>query len=237
MRLDRFLANLPAANRFDARQQLAAGRVKVDGLVVRDGLLDIREFHRVELDDTLLQPGKPALYFMLHKPAGYVSATEHDEHPTVLDLLPEAAEHNLHLAGRLDLTTTGLLLLTNDGHWSRRITQPTSKQPKVYYVETEQVITAAYSEVFAQGLYFAYEDLTTLPAELDILTPHSARLTLYEGRYHQVKRMFGHFQNKVIRLHRESVGPLVLDPTLAPGQYRALTPDEVAAFSPQHHSP
>lgn len=230
MRLDRLLANLPAANRFDARQQLAAGRVKVDGVVVRDGLLDIREFHRVELDASLLQPGKPALYFMLHKPAGYVSATEHDEHPTVLDLLPEAAGESLHLAGRLDLTTTGLMLLTNDGQWSRRVTQPTRKQPKVYYVETEQAITAAYIDVFAQGLYFAYENLTTLPAALEILTPHSARLTLHEGRYHQVKRMFGHFQNKVVRLHRESIGPLLLDPALAPGQYRALTPEEIAAF-------
>lgn len=228
MRLDRFLANLPAANRAEARQQLAAGRVTVDGIVVRDGLLDIREFQRVELDEQLLQPGKPALYFMLHKPAGYVSATEHDEHPTVLDLLP--SEHTLHLAGRLDLTTTGLLLLTNDGHWSRRVTQPVSKQPKVYYVETEQPITAEYIEVFATGLYFAYEDLTTLPAGLEILTHHSARLTLYEGRYHQVKRMFGHFQNKVVKLHRERVGELVLDPDLQPGDYRPLTSSEIAAF-------
>lgn len=230
MRLDRLLANLPAANRFDARQQLAAGRVKVDGVVVRDGLLDIRQFQRVELDATLLQAGKPALYFMLHKPAGYVSATEHDEHPTVLELVSEAREHDLHLAGRLDLTTTGLVLLTNDGHWSRRLTQPTSKQPKVYYVETEQVIGAEYIEAFARGLYFAFENLTTLPAHLEILTPNSARLTLYEGRYHQVKRMFGHFQNKVVRLHRESVGALVLDPALAPGQYRALSPAEIAGF-------
>lgn len=235
MRLDRLLANLPAANRFDARLQLAAGRVKVDGVVVRDGLLDIREFQRVELDEQVLQTGKPALYFMLHKPAGYVSATEHDQHPTVLELLPEAREHTLHLAGRLDLTTTGLLLLTNDGQWSRRVTQPTSKQPKVYYVETEQVITAEYIEVFAQGLYFAYEDLTTLPAELEILTAHSARLTLYEGRYHQVKRMFGHFQNKVVRLHRESVGALLLDPSLEPGDYRALTAEEIAWCASARH--
>ncbi len=230
MRLDRFLSNLPAATRFDARAQLAAGRVKVDGVITRHGLLDIREFNRVELDGQLLQTGKPALYFMLHKPAGYVSATEHEVHPTVLDLLPDAAEHDLHLAGRLDLTTTGLLLLTNDGQWSRRVTQPTSKQPKVYYVETEQAITDNYHAVFAEGLYFAYENLTTLPAQLDILSSHSARLTLYEGRYHQVKRMFGHFQNKVLRLHRESVGALVLDAALAPGEYRALSADEIAAF-------
>ncbi|AYC33955.1 pseudouridine synthase [Pseudomonas cavernae] len=230
MRLDRLLGNLPHGNRRDARLALAAGRVRVDGLAVRDGRLEVREFNRVELDEQVLQAGKPARYFMLHKPAGVVSATEHPEHRTVLDLLDEPDKHELHLAGRLDLNTTGLLLLTNDGHWSRRLTLPQSKRPKVYYVETEQPIGSEYVETFARGLYFAYEDLTTLPAELEILASHSARLTLFEGRYHQVKRMFGHFHNKVLRLHRERIGTLQLDPELAEGQYRALTPDEVAAL-------
>ena len=172
----------------------------------------------------------PARYFMLHKPAGCVSATRDPEHRTVLDLLDEPDKHELHIGGRLDFNTTGLLLITNDGQWSRRMTLPGRKLPKVYYVETEQPIEAHYAEVFARGLYFRYEDLTTLPAQLEILAPRAARLTLHEGRYHQVKRMFGHFQNKVTRLHRERMGGLALDPQLAPGQYRALSAAELAAL-------
>ena len=229
MRLDRFLSNLPRFNRQDARQLISQGRIRLDGLECRDAQAEVREFSRVQLDDELLQDGKAARYFMLHKPVGVVSATHHPEHRTVLDLLDEPDKDDLHLAGRLDLNTSGLLLISNDGLWTRRLTLPGSKQPKVYRVQTEQPITDEYIEVFARGLYFAYEDLTTLPAELEILGSHSARLTLHEGRYHQVKRMFGHFQNKVIGLHRERIGPLNLG-DLPVGQYRALSDEEVAAF-------
>jgi 16S rRNA pseudouridine516 synthase len=228
VRLDRFLSNLPQFSRADARLLLAGGRIRVDGAAVRDGRCEVREFSRIELDDQLLQTGKPARFFMLHKPVGVVSATEHPEHRTVLDLLDEPDKHELHIAGRLDLNTSGLLLLTNDGLWSRRLTEPRSRLGKVYRVRTEQPISAEYIEVFARGLYFAYEGLTTLPAELQILDSHSALLTLHEGRYHQVKRMFGHFQNKVLALHRERMGPLQLDPSLAPGAYRALSAEEAA---------
>lgn len=229
MRLDRFLSNLPQLNRQTARQLLASGRVRVDGAVVCDGLCEVSQFSRIEVDSELLQAGKAARYFMLHKPIGVVSATEHDQHRTVLDLLDEPDKAELHLAGRLDLHTSGLLLITNDGQWSRRLTEPRSRLGKVYRVTTEQPITAEYIEVFARGLYFAYEDLTTLPAELVILDSHSALLTLHEGRYHQVKRMFGHFQNKVIGLHRLSMGSIQLDPQLTPGQYRPLSPAEIAS--------
>lgn len=230
MRLDRFLSNLPQLNRQAARQLLASGRVQVDDAVVCDGLCEVSQFSRIEVDNELLQAGKAARYFMLHKPIGVVSATEHEQHRTVLDLLDEPDKAELHLAGRLDLNTSGLLLITNDGQWSRRLTEPRSRLGKVYRVETEKPITPEYIEVFARGLYFAYEDLTTLPAELVILDSHSALLTLHEGRYHQVKRMFGHFQNKVIGLHRLSMGAIQLDPQLAPGQYRTLTAAEIACI-------
>lgn len=227
MRLDRFLSNLPRFNRQQVRLLLVQKRIRIDGLTVSDPHAQVREFSRVELDDELLQAGTPARYFMLHKPAGCVSATRDPEHRTVLDLLDESDKEHLHIAGRLDYNTTGLLLITNDGNWSRRLTQPQTKLPKVYYVETEQELGPEYISTFAQGLYFAFEDLTTQPAELLILGPRCARLAIVEGRYHQVKRMFGHFNNKVVRLHRERMGPLVLDDTLAPGQYRALTEAEI----------
>ena len=230
MRLDRFLTNLPCFNRQQVRLLLVERRVRLDGVAVSDPKHEVRVFSRVEVDDQVLQAGYPPRYFMLHKPAGCVSATSDPVHPTVLDLIAESERDDLHIAGRLDFNTTGLMLLTNDGQWSRRLTQPETKLPKIYYVETEQPIEAGYVERFREGFYFAFEDLTTQPAELILLTRHSARLGIIEGRYHQVKRMFGHYNNKVTRLHRERMGPLELDPALAPGQYRALTPDEILAI-------
>ncbi|WP_027855888.1 pseudouridine synthase [Marinobacterium jannaschii] len=228
MRLDRFLTKQAAIGNREARIQLATGQVRVDGEVVRDGLLQINELQRIELGDRLLQ-ARSERYYMLHKPKGYVSATVDNEHPTVLDLLDLADKDDLHIGGRLDLNTSGLLILTNNGRWSRRLTQPEEKIPKVYRVETQHPIEAEYAEVFRRGIYFAYENLTTLPAELEQLGANSARLTIYEGRYHQVKRMFGHFRNAVVGLHRESMGEILLDPALAEGEYRALTPEEVAS--------
>lgn len=229
MRLDRFLANLPCYNRQQVRLLLVQQRVRVDGQVVCDPRCEVRVFSRVEVDGQVLQAGHPARYLMLHKPAGCVSATTDPEHPTVLDLLPAALRDDLHIAGRLDFNTTGLLLLTNDGQWSRRLTQPQTKQPKTYYVRTQDEIGAHYVHKFREGFYFAFEDLTTLPAELQILGPHEARLVIVEGRYHQVKRMFGHFDNKVIGLHRERMGSIALDPDLAPGEYRMLTVEEITS--------
>jgi len=230
MRVDRFLSNLPRFNRQQVRLLLVEKRVRIDGKVALDPHSDVREFSRVEVDDEVLQVGKPLRHFMLHKPAGCVSATRDPQHPTVLDLIHEPDNYDLHIAGRLDFNTTGLMLITNDGSWSRRLTQPQTKLPKVYYVETEQVIGPEYALTFKEGLYFAFEDLTTQPAELELLGPKSARLSIVEGRYHQVKRMFGHFDNKVLRLHRERMGPLVLDTTLKPGEYRPLSVDEIESI-------
>ncbi|RMU24637.1 Pseudouridine synthase, partial [Pseudomonas avellanae] len=230
MRLDRFLSNLPRFNRKSVRLALASGRVQVDGQITTDPHYDVREFSCVVLDAEILQPGKAARYFMLHKPQGCVSATTDAQHATVLDLLDEPDKHELHIAGRLDFNTTGLMLITNDGQWSRRLTQPQTKMPKVYYVETEQLIDERYALTFAEGLFFSFENIITQPAQLTVLGPRSARLSIIEGRYHQVKRMFGHFDNKVLQLHRESIGALILDPALPPGGYRSLQAAEVALF-------
>ncbi|EIK54060.1 pseudouridylate synthase [Stutzerimonas stutzeri TS44] len=228
MRLDRYLAGRAQLSRQDVRRLLIEGRARVNGEVARTLDREVRLFDRIELDDALLQPGKAARYLMLHKPTGCVSATCDPTHRTVLDLLDTADREDLHIAGRLDFNTTGLMLLTNDGQWSRRLTQPSSLQGKIYKVETEDEIDPGCIAAFAQGLYFRFENLTTLPAHLELLGPRHARLTLHEGRYHQVKRMFGHFRNKVTALHRESMGPLTLDTALTPGEYRSLTPVEIA---------
>lgn len=229
MRLDRFLANQPCYNRQQVRLLLAQQRVRVDHRVTTDPVAQVSQFSRVEVDQLLLQAGRPPRYLMLHKPSGCVSATHDPQHPTVLDLLPDELRDDLHIAGRLDFNTTGLMILTNDGQWSRRLTQPSTKLPKHYLVDTEDDIGAHYVARFQEGFYFAFEDLTTQPAQLDILGPRRARLAIVEGRYHQVKRMFGHFDNKVIGLHRERMGTIHLDPALQPGQFRALTAEEVAS--------
>lgn len=229
MRLDRFLSNNTGLSRKEVRQYLAKKLVKVEGEVVTDGSQHINEFTHVELMGEAVQ-SRRARYFMLHKPKGYLSATKDDQHPTALDLLDEPFKEELHIGGRLDLHTSGLLLITDDGKWSRHVTAPKQKIPKVYLVETADPITPDTADVFAQGVYFKYEDLTTSPAQLEILEERKCRLTIYEGRYHQVKRMFGSVGNRVVELHRESVGQLVLDPKLEPGEYRELSAEEVAPY-------
>ncbi len=169
---------------------------------------------------------------MLHKPIGVVSATVDAEHQTVIDLIGDPDKASLHLVGRLDRNTSGLMLLTNDGRWSKILMDPERKVPKVYLVETREPIPPEAVAAFAAGFYFHTEDLTTRPAHLEILGERRARLTIHEGRYHQVKRMFHRIENRVVKLHRESVGSIILSDDLAPGEWRMLHPDEIRLGGP-----
>lgn len=229
MKLDRLIASHQSMGRQAAHHAIAARRVRVDGVCVTDGHHPVDRFNLVQLDDAVLQPAERALYLMLHKPVGILSATKDDQHPTVVDLIDDPDKHTLHIAGRLDRSTSGLVLLTNDGRWSKRLMAAEEKVPKVYLVETLDPIAPDAVAAFACGFYFHTEDITTLPAELVILDDRRARLTLHEGRYHQVKRMFHRVSNRVINLHRESIGALALPADLPPGAWRALTPQEVLA--------
>ena len=224
MKLSRFLHHHTVHGKHELRRLLAAGRVRVNGEVKTDSQYQADEFSRIELNDVVLYDKSP-IHIMLNKPAGYLSATRDDEHPTVMDLIDST--QSLHIAGRLDRASTGLLLLTNDGKWSRRLTEPGQGVAKVYHVTTKYPIAEDTGARFEQGIYFAYEDLTTQPARLQILSENSARLTIYEGRYHQIKRMFHAVGNRVTSLHRESVGHIRLDSILIPGQHRSLTADEI----------
>ncbi len=229
MRLDRFLVRNGAGTCKEIRNLLDHGRVSVGGSIETNGLFKIDRFSRIELDGLPLQAAE-AVYIMLHKPAGYLSATSDPLHPTVIDLIDHPLRNELHLAGRLDRASTGLVLLTNDGRWSKRITEPTKEIAKIYQITTRDEIADESIAVFAAGIYFAYEDLTTRPAILEIVAPREARVTLHEGRYHQVKRMFHAVGNQVLTLHRDRIGPLALDASLPPGKSRSLTPSEVASF-------
>ncbi|BFM15492.1 16S rRNA pseudouridine(516) synthase [Maricurvus nonylphenolicus] len=220
-RLDRFISSHTGVNRRDVRLMLARGRISVDGELAGCIQQPIHEFTHVTLDGDVLQARKPT-YLMLNKPVGVVSATRDDKHTTVIDLLDHPARDSLHIVGRLDFNTTGLMLLTNDGRWSRALTQPESKVPKCYRVTLANPLTEDYIAAFAEGMYFPFEGLTTRPATLRILSDHVAEVVLQEGRYHQIKRMFGRFRNPVVALHRLSIGDLELDSNLAPGEYREL---------------
>lgn len=230
-RLDRFLSQRLGRSRREIQHLLAAGRVQVDQAVIRDGQLRVGPFSCVQLDAELLQ-ANTARYLMLNKPAGVVSATRDGKHRTALDLLDEAVRGDLHIAGRLDFHSTGLLLLTNDGDWSRQLSAPENRVSKRYRVTLEKPLCEDYVHAFAEGMWFAHEGMTTRPAQLTIVSEHVAEVSLIEGRYHQIKRMFGRFRNRVLTLHRFAVGNLLLDPGLGEGASRALTEQERVAANP-----
>ena len=225
-RLDRFIAQYCQVSRRDVRLMLAQGRVLVNNITARDIDQIIDSFSTIVLDGEVIQ-ANAAHYIMLHKPIGVVSATKDDQHKTVIDLLDYSFKSQLHIVGRLDLNTSGLLLLTNDSRWSERLTQPESKVSKHYVVTLKNKITKDYIDAFANGMYFGYENLTTKPAKLTILSDYQAEVELSEGRYHQIKRMFGRFRNPVVALHRGKIGNLLLDPALPAAGYRKLTADEM----------
>ena len=224
-RLDRFLRTHENLNKHDIRMLLAQRKVQVDGNVTTDATHIIDHFSHIALDGKTLQSNTP-YYVMLNKPRGVVSATKDDEHRTIIDLLDYEFRAELHIAGRLDLNSSGLVLLTNDSRWSRKLTDPQHKVVKRYRVRVENPISEEYIHAFAEGMYFPYEDIYTQPVELTIVEPCVAELKLTEGRYHQIKRMFGRFRNPVTELHRYAIGNLSLDPTLEQGESRLLSQTE-----------
>lgn len=228
-RLDRFIRQHSDHAISDTRLLIAQKRILVDGQAAQSIQQTITEFTEVTLDDRVLQRRKP-VYLAFHKPLGIVSATKDDNHRTVLDCIDHPQRDELHIVGRLDFNSTGLVLLTNDGSWSRRISLPESGISKVYEVTVAEPLDDRYITAFREGIYFAYEDITTRPAELEIIDKTHARLTLHEGKYHQVKRMFGAFQNEVLTLHRISVGPVELG-TLKAGNSRNLTESELSLLA------
>lgn len=228
MRLDKLVSHVTGLTRKEARALIKEGRIRVGGGLVRDAAFHVTPDIAVTLDGAPLGDAGPR-YFMLNKPQGVISATHDGEHETVINLLDEPHPEKLHIAGRLDIDTTGLVLITDDGAWSHRITHPGRGCRKVYRVWVDHDIDPALVDLFARGVMLHNETKPTLPAELLLLGGNECLLTLQEGRHHQVKRMFASVDNRVTRLHRERVGDIVLDPALEPGEYRPLTAEEIAS--------
>ena len=234
MRLDKFIAQQLGVSRAIAGREIRASRVTVDGDIVRDSAFKLLPEHEVEFDGNTLTQQIGSRYFMLNKPQGYVCSTDDPDHPTVLYFLDVPVAHKLHAAGRLDIDTTGLVLMTDDGQWSHRITSPRHHCEKTYLVTLEHPLADDTAQQFTEGVQLHNEKSLTKPAQLEVIEPQLVRLTLSEGRYHQVKRMFAAVGNRVVELHRERIGDIKLDDDLAPGEYRPLTAEEIASVGAPH---
>jgi 16S rRNA pseudouridine516 synthase len=226
-RIDTFIAKQLQIPKKSVRSLIANQQLLLDGDNVIAADTQIDEFSVIECQGEILQQRQRA-YWMLYKPQGVVSATVDEQHQTALDLLEGVDKDLLHIAGRLDLNSTGLLLITNDAKWSQALMSPDNKVTKRYLVTLANPIDDTYIEAFDKGMWFEYEGITTQPAKLTVLSKHQAMVELNEGKYHQIKRMFGRFNNPVVALHRESIGHIELDNTLQPGEFRALSADEVS---------
>lgn len=236
MRLDKYLCETGFGTRSQVKDLLKKGQVMVNGEVVKKPELKINE-----TTDQILCQGKKAsyqknIYLMLHKPAGVVSATEDNREKTVLDLVrPEDRKNGLFPVGRLDKDTEGLLLLTDDGELAHRLLSPKKHVDKTYYAKIDGQVTKEHIEQFREGLDIG-DEKKTLPAVLTILLSgpvSEIEITIHEGRFHQIKRMFEAVGCKVTYLKRLSMGSLVLDETLPLGEYRSLTEAELEGLTKQ----
>lgn len=218
MTLQQFLAKRTGQGKRHAKKRLETGQVILNGSTETNGSLEIGEFDQISAAGEILQANTRRI-ILLHKPAGILSATTDPVHKTVIDLINEPWASELHLAGRLDRSTTGLVILTNDSKFSESLTQPENKIPKTYLVHTDLPIPEEAIQKFRTGMSFKKENTRSQPALVDLLTETSCRLAIHEGLHHQIKRMFLRYGIRVTSLHRESIGSYTLG-TLAPGQWQ-----------------
>lgn len=230
IRLDKYLADMGIGTRTEVKKFIRSGRIQIDGRTERKPEAKVNTSSQQITFDNTLVVYQEYEYYMLNKPAGVVSATTDKKEKTVLDLLTVQKRKDLFPVGRLDKDTEGLLLITNDGALAHRLLAPGKHVDKVYFARVEGEVTEADVHAFSQGLDIGDPELT-LPAKLEIqssgTTVSEILLTIQEGRFHQVKRMFEAVGKKVIYLNRLSMGTLCLDETLPKGAFRALTEQEI----------
>lgn len=230
MRLDKYLSERTGMTRSESRKAITKGRVAVNGAVCRKADTQVAEDAAIALDGTPLAGAyQKYVYIMLHKPEGVVSASRDKRDTTVVDLVAGCyPRRELFPAGRLDKTSTGFVLLTDDGALAHDLLAPARHVEKQYRVALDTPLTDAMRTGFAAGVTLA-DGQTLAPAEVEPAgeDPCVVRVTLRQGVYHQIKRMFGVYGAGVNALHRESIGGVPLDPDLAPGQWRELTAQEL----------
>ncbi|WP_028022358.1 pseudouridine synthase [Enterovibrio calviensis] len=227
MRLDKFVCKSTELTRSDAIELIQNGAVTVNDAIVTDEKTQVHENNTVTLQGKRLSP-RPFRYILMHKPAGTICSNIDEVYPSLFSATNIEHSEELHIAGRLDADTTGLVLITDDGHWSFNITTPTQHCEKVYRVGLSRPIRGDEAERFKQGILLQGESKPTLPAKLDVLSPQEVLLTITEGKFHQVKRMFSAVGNRVVALHRERIGEVLLD--VDTGEWRHLNDEEIASF-------
>ena len=228
-RLDRWLVTLGVGSRSEMQKLIRKGGVKVNGAIVKDPGQQVDENTAELTVNGAPVDGRLTRHVMLHKPAGLLTAARDKKQPTVMDLLPEAyAAIGCMPVGRLDKDTTGLLFLTTDGELNHRLLSPGRHVDKTYLAEVDGPLEESHVAAFAEGLHLS--DFDAQPAKLEIIAPQTGRVTVHEGKFHQIKRMFTAVGREVTKLHRETFGSLVLDPNLPEGQWRELTEEELSAL-------
>ena len=231
IRLDKFLADMQIGTRSQVKELIRKGRVEVNNIKVMSTDAKISTDDIVEVDGIDVSYAEVE-YYMLNKPAGVLSAARDKKQPTVLDLIPSKKRKDLFPVGRLDKDTYGLLLITNDGELAHKLLAPKSHVDKVYYAKINGLADDSTIKAFREGV-FIEQDVKTMPAELEIISTDTdlnqseIRLTVHEGKFHQVKRMFETQGMEVTFLKRLSMGSLELDESLEYGQYRPLTQKEI----------
>lgn len=228
-RLDKFISECFELSRSLVSKEIRNKHVSVNGVIIRDPSFKVTVGDKVKLNEIETEVFDK-LYFMFNKPKGCVCANEDSNYPIIFSYINEFGIKSCHSVGRLDLDTTGLILITNDGQWSHRISSPKHNFGKTYKVELENEITQEQISKLENGILLTGEKNLTKPAIVDVLSSNEINLTIFEGKYHQVKRMMTSVGNNVINLHRLSIGDLYLDEDLLEGEYRLLTEDEIKLF-------
>lgn len=228
MRLDKFICKSTELTRTEAKKLLKRGEVRVNGEIIKNGAVQVHENNDVTIDGQSLV-ARQSRYIMLHKPKDFICSNVDEIYPSLFHLIDVDKAFDLHIAGRLDADTTGLVLITDDGRWSHNIISPKKDCDKVYRVQLRDSLKADTAENFSQGVQLQGEKSLTKPAKLEKIDDREVLLTISEGKYHQVKRMFAAVGNKVVGLHREQIGPLALaDLPLATWRY--LSEEEINYF-------
>lgn len=228
MRLDKFVCKSTELTKREAIQRINLGELSVNDQITTNEATQVHQNNTVMLNDVRLKV-RDFRYIMMHKPAGTICSNVDEAYPSLFNYLDVDKVSELHIAGRLDVDTTGLVLITDDGHWSFNITLPTKRCNKIYHVNLSNNITGDVVSKFEKGIKLQGERQLTLPATLKVITSKEVLLTITEGKFHQVKRMFAAVGNRVVSLHREKIGDICLDVEL--GQWRYLTNEEVHSFT------
>lgn len=228
MRLDKFLADAGLGTRSEAKKLLKKNKITVNDVIICDGNYKVTTSDVIKFEDNILVT-EEFEYYIFHKPSGCVTANSDNLHKTVFDYIPNNRKNDLFAVGRLDIDTEGLLIITNDGELAHNLLSPKKNVKKTYYAKVKGMVTEDMKYAFLKGIDIG-DDKPTLPAELVILESGETsicKVTVQEGRFHEVKRLFLAFDCKVLYLKRISMGEFILDEELKCGEYRKFTEEEL----------